>query len=83
MGPSLIGWSLIEIASRSLFALDRPWLPVVAAAVPVLVNVALTMYWYSSRPELLGVPASLGLMAGFLLLFLLMHVNRKRWLAQP
>jgi putative peptidoglycan lipid II flippase len=82
LGPSLIGWSLIEIAARSLFALDRPWLPVVAAAVPVLVNVALTLYWYSSRPELLGVPASLGLMAGFLLLSLLMHVNRKRWLAQ-
>jgi putative peptidoglycan lipid II flippase len=81
LGPSLIGWSLIEIAARSLFALDRPWLPVMAAGVPVLLNVALTLYWYSSRPELLGVPASLGLMAGFLLLFLLMHVNRKRWLA--
>ena len=31
LGPSLVGWSLLEIASRSLFALDRPWPPVIAA----------------------------------------------------
>ena len=43
LGPSLVGWSLMEIASRSLFALDRPWPPVIAAAVPVLLNVALTL----------------------------------------
>jgi putative peptidoglycan lipid II flippase len=82
LGPSLVGWSLIEITSRSLFALDRPWLPLLAAAIPVALNVALTLHWYSSRPELLGVPASLGLMAGFLVLFVMMHVNRKHWLAQ-
>ncbi len=81
LGPSLIGWSLIEIASRSLFALDRPWLPVLAAAIPVLTNVLLTLRWYSSRPELLGLPASLGLMAGFLVLFVLMHANRENRLA--
>jgi putative peptidoglycan lipid II flippase len=82
LGPSLIGWALIEIASRSLFALDRPWLPVIAASIPVLLNVSLTLYWHSSSPELLGVPASLGLMAGFVVLFVLIHGNRKRWLAQ-
>ena len=27
LGPSLVGWSLLEITSRSLFALDRPWPP--------------------------------------------------------
>ena len=81
LGPSLIGWSLIEIASRSLFALDRPWLPVLAAAIPVLTNVLLTLRWYSSRAELLGLPASLGLMAGFLVLFVLMHANRENRLA--
>ena len=27
LGPSLIGWSLMEILARSLFALDRPWPP--------------------------------------------------------
>ena len=34
LGPSLIGWSLIEILARSLFALDRPWPPVIAALHP-------------------------------------------------
>jgi len=82
LGPSLVGWSLIEIVARSLFALDRPWLPVIAASIPVLLNVSLTLLWYSARPELLGVPASLGLLAGFLVLFVLMHTNRKRWLAE-
>ncbi len=28
LGPSLIGWSLMEILARSLFALDRPPAPV-------------------------------------------------------
>lgn len=31
LGPSMVGWSLLEISSRSLFALDRPWPPVIAA----------------------------------------------------
>jgi putative peptidoglycan lipid II flippase len=79
LGPSLVGWSLIEIVSRSLFALDRPWLPMTAALIPVLLNVALTLHWLSNRPELLGVPASVGLMAGFLVLFSSMHASRKRW----
>ena len=43
LGPSLIGWSLIEIQARSLFALDRPWLPVIAALIPVIINVAITV----------------------------------------
>ena len=34
LGPSLIGWSLMEILARSLFALDRPWPPVIAAVHP-------------------------------------------------
>jgi len=55
---------------------------VIAASIPVLLNVSLTLLWYSARPELLGVPASLGLLAGFLVLFVLMHTNRKRWLAE-
>ena len=35
LGPSLVGWSLIEITARSLFALNRPWPPVLAIAIPV------------------------------------------------
>ena len=81
LGPSLVGWSLLEIASRSLFALDRPWPPVIAAVVPVLINVTLTLRMRSFRPELIGIGSTLGLVAGFAVLFLMLHGNRKRWLA--
>jgi putative peptidoglycan lipid II flippase len=81
MGPSLIGWSLLEIGSRSLFALDRPWLPVISAVIPVLLNVTLTLRMHSFRPEFAGLGSSLGLLAGFAFLFLMLHGNRKRWLA--
>jgi putative peptidoglycan lipid II flippase len=78
LGPSLVGWSLIEIFSRSLFALDRPWPAVVAAAVPILLNVTLTLRWNSPRPEWIGLGATIGLMAGFATLFVMAHVSRQR-----
>ena len=80
LAPTLIGWSLIEITSRSLFALDRPWPPVLAAFIPVLVNATLTLRLGISQPELLGIGASAGTLAGFAVLFLIVHWNRKRWL---
>jgi peptidoglycan biosynthesis protein MviN/MurJ (putative lipid II flippase) len=79
LGPSLIGWSLIEVASRSLFALDRPWPPVIAAAIPVLLNVTFTLRLQSRRPELIGLGATLGLLAGAGALFVMAHASRKRW----
>jgi putative peptidoglycan lipid II flippase len=82
LGPSLIGWSLIEIAARSLFALDRPWPPVIAAWIPVTCNAALTLWLHSYRPELVGLGASVGLLTGFLVLFAVAHTNRRRWLEQ-
>jgi putative peptidoglycan lipid II flippase len=82
LGPTLIGWSLIEITSRSLFALNRPWPPVVAALVPVLVNAALTYRLATSQPEWIGLGASVGALSGFAVLFLLVLLNRKRWLEQ-
>ncbi len=82
MGPSLVGWSLLEITSRSLFALDRPWPPVIAAVIPVFFNVTLTLRLHTLRPELLGLGSSLGLMLGFMVLFVLAHLNRKSWLDQ-
>jgi putative peptidoglycan lipid II flippase len=82
LGPSLIGWSLIEITSRSLFALDRPWPPVIAAVVPVLLNVTLTLRLHSFQPQWIGLGASLGLLTGFAMLFLMARANRKRWLEQ-
>jgi putative peptidoglycan lipid II flippase len=81
MAPSLIGWSLLELTGRALFALDRPVLALGAAIIPVLVNVALTLWLHSSSPQWIGLGASVGLMAGFLTLFVAAHVSRKRWMA--
>jgi len=82
LGPSLVGWSLLEITSRSLFALDRPWPPVIAAVIPVLFNACLTLRLHTIQPELLGLGSSLGLMLGFVALFVLAHTNRKSWMQQ-
>jgi putative peptidoglycan lipid II flippase len=82
LGPSLIGWSLIEILARSLFALDRPWPPVVAAFIPVFINVVVTLRVGAFRPEYLGLGASVGLISGFAVLFVIAHTGRKRWLEQ-
>jgi putative peptidoglycan lipid II flippase len=82
LGPSLVGWSLIEITSRSLFALDRPWPPVIAALIVVLLNVTLTLRIHSFQPKWIGLGASVGLLAGFAALFLMAHASRGRWLAQ-
>ena len=81
LGPSLVGWSLIEVGSRSLFAMDHPWPPVVAAAIPVLLNASLTVRLQSHRPELLGLGSTLGLLAGAAALFLMSHLSRKQWSA--
>jgi putative peptidoglycan lipid II flippase len=82
LGPSLVGWSLMEITSRSLFALDRPWPPVIAAWIPVICNVTLTLWLHNRRPQWIGLGASLGLLTGFLVLFAMAHTRRRRWLQE-
>lgn len=82
MGPSLVGWTLMEIMSRSLFALNRPWPPVIAAGIPLLVNMTLTLRLHSHRPEAIGLGSSVGLFAGFAALFAMAHMGRRRWLKQ-
>ena len=82
LGPSLIGWTLIEIASRSLFALDRRWPPVLAASLPLLLNTALTLRFHLSSPEQIGLGSSVGLMVGFAVLFAIQRIYRRRWLEQ-
>jgi len=79
LGPSLVGWSLIEIASRSLFALDQRWPQVISVVVPLVVNIWFTMQLHSTSAQLLGAGASLGLSLGFVVLFTLLHTGRKRW----
>lgn len=81
--PSLIGWSLLELTSRALFALDRPWLPLRAVAIPVIFNLAFVLLVRKPEPQWIGVGASLGFLIAFLLLFTLMRVTRRRWLEQP
>jgi len=78
--PSLIGWSLLELTSRSLFALDRPQLPLRAVAIPVIFNLAFVMLVRSPEPQWIGLGASLGFLIAFLLLFSLVRINRQRWL---
>jgi putative peptidoglycan lipid II flippase len=80
--PSLIGWSLLELTSRSLFALDRPRLPLGAVAIPVIFNLAFVLLVQRPQPQWIGVGASLGFLIAFLLLFTLMRLNRGRWLKQ-
>jgi putative peptidoglycan lipid II flippase len=80
MGPSLVGWSLIEISSRCLFALNRPWPPVIAVVVALFLNVVFTSRLHSPQPSMVGVGASLGLLVGFLVLFAISQVKRRSWL---
>ncbi len=71
--PSLVGWSLLELLSRALFALDRPRLPLCVVAIPVIFNLGFALLVRSPEPQWIGVGAS----AGFLIAFLLCwSVNR-------
>ncbi len=78
LAPSLIGWTLMDLVSRCCFALDRPRLPLIAAFVPVLVNALFltVMRWlgHGGDPVLLGLGASTGLLAGFVVLFAMMRM---------
>ena len=79
--PSLIGWALLELTARSLFAMDRPWLPLAASTIPALFNLVYLLSLRNPRPELLGLGASLGFFCAFAVLFMLTHAKRVRWLA--
>jgi putative peptidoglycan lipid II flippase len=83
--PSILGWALLDLMARCLFALDEPWLPMAAAAVPIVVNLAITSVLRAdgrlANPAWLGAGASVGLIAGFATLFLLIHARREA--AQP
>ncbi len=80
--PSLIGWSLLELTSRSLFALDRPQLALRTVAIPVVFNLAFVLLVRSPEPQWIGLGASLGFLIAFLLLFSLVRINRRRWPAE-
>ena len=52
----------------------------IAAWIPVIFNVVLTLWLHSYRPQWIGLGASLGLLTGFLVLFAVAHANRAHWL---
>ena len=78
--PSLVGWSLLELMSRALFALDRPGLPLGAVAIPAIFNLGFVLLVRTPEPQWIGVGASLGFLIAFLLLAALVRMNRRRWL---
>ena len=84
--PSLIGWSLLDLISRSFFALDRPKLPAIAAFVPVTVNLLVMSVLHASGhltdPTKLGWGASMGLIAGFAALFAMIHLRKRTFESQ-
>lgn len=79
--PSLMGWALMDVIARCFFALDRPKLPLMAAFIPVSVNLLVTSILRAqgrlADPALLGVGPSIGFIAGFAILFALIHLRRK------
>ncbi len=78
--PSIAGWSLLEITSRSLFALHRPWLPLSAAAIPVVFNLIATAVLRAyglTAPQYIGLGASGGLLLAFAVLLAMAHGMRK------
>jgi peptidoglycan biosynthesis protein MviN/MurJ (putative lipid II flippase) len=84
--PSIVGWALLEITSRSLFALNRPWLPLGAAAIPVLFNLVFSAVMRAhglTQPQYVGLGASCGLLLAFAVLLGLAHGLRKRFDAEP
>jgi putative peptidoglycan lipid II flippase len=82
LAPCVIGWTLMDLISRCCFALGRPRLPLIAAFVPVTVNCLcleiLNLRGELTDPVLLGLGASAGLIAGFIVIFLLTRSLRNR-----
>lgn len=80
--PSLIGWALLDLIARCFFALDRPRLPLIAAVVPITLNIVvssvLLAHGMLTNPVLLGMGASVGLLAGFATLFAMVRLPELR-----
>jgi putative peptidoglycan lipid II flippase len=80
LAPSLIGWAMLDLIARCFFALDRPKLPVIAAFIPITVNLLVTSIVRAegrlSSPIALGLGASIGLLTGFAALFAMIHMRR-------
>jgi putative peptidoglycan lipid II flippase len=81
--PAIVGWALLDLIARCLFALDRPRLPVLAACIPVATNLAVMMIFGQTKdPTRVCLGASAGLLAAFSVLFLAIHLRRPSDVAQ-
>ena len=87
IAPSLIGWALLDLIARCFFALNRPRLPLIAAFIPITVNLALTSILRAegrlNSPITLGLGASIGLFIGFATLFAMIHLRRQTARLEP
>ena len=87
LAPSLIGWALLDLIARCFFALDRPRLPLIAAFIPITVNLTITSILRAqgklTSPGMLGLGASIGLLAGFAALFTMIHLRRNTAKLEP
>lgn len=85
--PSIVGWALLDLIARCFFALDRWRLPLIAAFIPITLNVAITSFLRASGrlrdPAFLGLGASIGLLAGFAALFVMIHIRRNAAKLEP
>jgi peptidoglycan biosynthesis protein MviN/MurJ (putative lipid II flippase) len=78
LAPSLVGWGVMEILARSLFALERLWPPVLVSVIPLFSNVFITLRLGIAHPQYLGVGASAGLLIACLALFAMTHLGRRK-----
>ncbi|HYA18999.1 MAG TPA: lipid II flippase MurJ [Bryobacteraceae bacterium] len=87
LAPSLLGWALMDLTARCLFALDRPKMPLLAATIPITVNVAVSSFLRAegklTDPVMLGVGASMGLLAGFAVLVAMIQLRRRSASLEP
>ncbi len=75
--PGIIGWALLDLIARCLFALDRPRLPMFAALIPLGANlIAMQTMGRVKDPSLICLGTSIGVMAAFAVLFLAVHLRR-------
>ncbi len=81
IAPCLIGWAMLDLIARCFFAMNRPKLPLIAAFVPITVNLLITTILHAegmlSSPAALGLGASIGLLLGFATLFTAIHLRKK------
>jgi putative peptidoglycan lipid II flippase len=85
--PAIVGWALMDLGSRCLFALDRTRLPVLAALVAVTINVVVMLVFgwpYSlNHPSMLAVGASTGLLVGFAALYVSLKMTKLAQVLEP